>query len=92
LLFRTRRTCSRDAAAIALYAVTRQAWPTRPPKGGYNLRAKRAEILSAQCNGITRVVLSGLAWLQRDHAGWSHAPEPVAGVIGGSPSRWPALR
>jgi cobalt-zinc-cadmium efflux system protein len=51
-----------DAASIglALVAMRLAAWPAR---GRYTFGLKRAEILSAQANGITLLVLAGwLAW------------------------------
>jgi len=49
-----------DAAAIALVLITARL-AARPPAGGYTYGLKRAEILSAQANGITLVLLS--VWL-----------------------------
>jgi len=49
-----------DAASIALVLVTARL-AARPPAGGYTYGLKRAEILSAQANGITLVLLA--AWL-----------------------------
>jgi cobalt-zinc-cadmium efflux system protein len=49
-----------DAASIALVLITARL-AARPPAGGYTYGLKRAEILSAQANGITLVVLA--AWL-----------------------------
>ncbi len=49
-----------DAASIALVLVTARLG-ARPPAGGYTYGLKRAEILSAQANGITLVLLA--AWL-----------------------------
>jgi cobalt-zinc-cadmium efflux system protein len=49
-----------DAASIALVLITARL-AARPPKGGYTYGLKRAEILSAQANGITLVLLA--AWL-----------------------------
>lgn len=49
-----------DAASIALVLITTRL-AARPPKGGYTYGLKRAEILSAQANGITLVLLA--AWL-----------------------------
>src|ERR1700688_2925507 len=49
-----------DAASIALVVVTARL-AARPPAGGYTYGLKRAEILSAQANGITLVLLAG--WL-----------------------------
>jgi cobalt-zinc-cadmium efflux system protein len=49
-----------DAASIALVLITARL-ASRPPAGGYTYGLKRAEILSAQANGITLVLLA--AWL-----------------------------
>src|SRR6202046_136235 len=50
-----------DAASIALVLITaRQA--ARPPAGGYTYGLKRTEIMSAQANGITLVLLA--IWLR----------------------------
>ncbi len=49
-----------DAASIVLVLVTMRL-AARPPGGGYTYGLKRAEILSAQANGITLLLLS--AWL-----------------------------
>jgi cobalt-zinc-cadmium efflux system protein len=49
-----------DAAAIALVLVTTRL-AARPPAGGYTYGLRRTEIMSAQVNGITLVLLA--AWL-----------------------------
>jgi cobalt-zinc-cadmium efflux system protein len=49
-----------DAASIALVLITARL-AARPPAGGYTYGLKRAEIMSAQANGITLVLLA--AWL-----------------------------
>jgi cobalt-zinc-cadmium efflux system protein len=49
-----------DAASIALVIITARL-AARPPTGGYTYGLKRAEILSAQANGITLVLLA--IWL-----------------------------
>jgi cobalt-zinc-cadmium efflux system protein len=49
-----------DAASIALVLITARL-AARPPAGGYTYGLKRAEILSAQANGITLVLLA--IWL-----------------------------
>ncbi|GAA4874085.1 cation diffusion facilitator family transporter [Kitasatospora terrestris] len=49
-----------DAASIAL-ALVAMRLSARPARGGYTYGLKRAEILSAQANGVTLLVLS--AWL-----------------------------
>jgi cobalt-zinc-cadmium efflux system protein len=49
-----------DAASIAL-ALVAMRLAARPPRGGYTYGLRRAEILSAQANGITLLLLA--AWL-----------------------------
>jgi cobalt-zinc-cadmium efflux system protein len=49
-----------DAASIAL-ALLAMRLAARPPRGGYTYGLKRAEILSAQANGLTLLLLAG--WL-----------------------------
>jgi cobalt-zinc-cadmium efflux system protein len=49
-----------DAASIALVLITARL-AARPPTGGYTWGLKRTEILSAQANGITLVLLA--IWL-----------------------------
>ena len=49
-----------DAASIALVLITARL-AARPPAGGYTYGLKRTEIMSAQANGITLVLLA--AWL-----------------------------
>jgi cobalt-zinc-cadmium efflux system protein len=49
-----------DAVSLALVLVTARL-AARPPAGGYTYGLKRAEILSAQANGITLVLLA--IWL-----------------------------
>lgn len=49
-----------DAASIVL-ALTAMRLAARPARGGYTYGLKRAEILSAQANGLTLLLLS--AWL-----------------------------
>ena len=48
-----------DAAAIAL-ALFATRLAARPPSGGFTFGLKRAEILSAQANGLTLLVLGVL--------------------------------
>jgi cobalt-zinc-cadmium efflux system protein len=48
-----------DAGAIAL-ALIAMRLAARPPKGGYTFGLKRAEILSAQANGITMLILGAV--------------------------------
>ncbi|TDC59504.1 cation transporter, partial [Actinomadura sp. GC306] len=47
-----------DAFAIALALVTMRI-AARPPKGGFTYGLRRAEILSAQLNGLTLILLTG---------------------------------
>jgi cobalt-zinc-cadmium efflux system protein len=49
-----------DAASIGLVLITARL-AARPPAGGYTYGLKRTEIMSAQANGITLVLLA--AWL-----------------------------
>ncbi|MEV6932193.1 cation diffusion facilitator family transporter [Dactylosporangium sp. NPDC051485] len=49
-----------DAGAIVL-ALVAMRLAARPPRGGYTFGLKRAEILSAQANGLTMLLLA--AWL-----------------------------
>jgi cobalt-zinc-cadmium efflux system protein len=49
-----------DAASLVLVLVTMRL-AARPPAGGYTYGLRRAEIMSAQANGITLVLLA--AWL-----------------------------
>src|SRR5579863_757461 len=49
-----------DAATITLVLITARL-AARPPAGGYTYGLKRTEIMSAQANGITLVLLA--AWL-----------------------------
>lgn len=67
-----------DAASIVLALVaTRLA--ARPPKGGYTYGLKRAEILSAQANGLTMLLLA--AWLAVEAVRRLIDPPPVAGGL-----------
>jgi len=65
-----------DAAAIALVLITARL-AARPPAGGYTYGLKRAEILSAQANGITLVLLA--AWLGYTAIRHLVTPPAVAG-------------
>ena len=65
-----------DAAAIALVLVTAQL-AARPPAGGYTYGLKRTEIMSAQANGITLVLLA--AWLGYTAIRHLITPPTVAG-------------
>ncbi len=67
-----------DAASIALVlAATKLA--ARPPRGGYTYGLRRMEILSAQANGITLVLLA--IWLGYEAVRRLLAPQPVAGGL-----------
>jgi cobalt-zinc-cadmium efflux system protein len=48
-----------DAASI-FFALVAMRLAARPPRGGFTFGLKRAEILSAQLNGVTLIVLGGL--------------------------------
>jgi len=65
-----------DAASIALVLITARL-AARPPAGGYTYGLKRAEILSAQANGITLVLLA--AWLGYSAIRHLVTPPAVAG-------------
>jgi cobalt-zinc-cadmium efflux system protein len=67
-----------DPASIAL-ALTAMRLAGRPERGGYTYGLKRAEILSAQANGVTLLVLS--AWLCYEAVRRLIAPPEVAGVL-----------
>lgn len=66
-----------DAAALALALIALQL-AKRPPSGGYTYGLKRAEILSAQANGITLLLLA--AWLGYEAITRLIHPEPVRGL------------
>ncbi len=66
-----------DAAAIALVLITARLGD-RPPADGYTYGLKRAEILSAQANGITLVLLA--AWLGYSAIWRLVTPPAVAGA------------
>jgi cobalt-zinc-cadmium efflux system protein len=67
-----------DAAAIVL-ALVAMRLAARPPKGGYTYGLKRAEILSAQANGLTLLLLGG--WLAYEAVHRLIDPPPVAGGL-----------
>lgn len=67
-----------DAASVALVLVTMRL-AARPPRGRYTYGLKRTEILSAQANGITLVVLA--AWLAFEAIRRLIAPPPVTGGV-----------
>ncbi len=65
-----------DAASIALVLITARL-AARPPAGGYTYGLKRTEIMSAQANGITLVLLA--TWLGYTAIRHLIAPPAVAG-------------
>jgi cobalt-zinc-cadmium efflux system protein len=65
-----------DAAALVL-AFVALGLARRPPSGGYTYGLKRAEILSAQANGITLLLLA--VWLGYEAIRRLWDPPPVAG-------------
>ncbi len=67
-----------DAASIALALVTAKI-AARPPRGGYTYGLRRTEILSAQANGITLVLLA--MWLCYEAVRRLLAPQPVTGTV-----------
>jgi cobalt-zinc-cadmium efflux system protein len=67
-----------DAAAIGLALVTARV-AGRPARGGYTYGLRRLEILSAQANGITLVLLA--LWLAYEAVRRLIAPQPVAGGL-----------
>jgi cobalt-zinc-cadmium efflux system protein len=67
-----------DAASIGL-ALVAMRLAARPPRGGYTYGLNRAEILSAQANGITLLLLS--AWLIAEAAHRLLHPPPVVGGL-----------
>jgi cobalt-zinc-cadmium efflux system protein len=67
-----------DAGAIALALFTTRV-AARPPSGGFTYGLKRAEILSAQANGLTLLLLAG--WLGYEAVSRLRAPSPVQGYL-----------
>ena len=65
-----------DAASIGMALVTMRV-AASPPRGGYTWGLRRAEILSAQANGITLVLLA--AWLGYAAIRRLITPQPAAG-------------
>ena len=65
-----------DAASIGL-ALVAMHLAARPPRGGYTYGLRRAEILSAQANGITLLLLA--AWLAIEAVRRLAEPPPVLG-------------
>jgi cobalt-zinc-cadmium efflux system protein len=66
-----------DAASLAL-ALVAMRLAGRPARGGYTYGLKRAEILSAQANGLTLLLLAG--WLTYEAVRRLVHPPEVAGV------------
>jgi len=67
-----------DAAAIGLAIITAKV-AGRPARGGYTYGLRRMEILSAQANGITLVLLA--AWLAYEAVRRLITPHPVTGSL-----------
>ncbi|MEV4557734.1 cation diffusion facilitator family transporter [Kitasatospora sp. NPDC049285] len=67
-----------DAASIAL-ALVAMRLAARPARGGFTYGLKRAEILSAQANGVTLLVLS--AWLGYEAVTRLISPPAVEGGL-----------
>lgn len=67
-----------DAIAIVL-ALIAMRLAARPPAGGYTFGLKRAEILSAQANGLTLLLLGG--WLAYEAVHRLIEPPPVEGGL-----------
>jgi cobalt-zinc-cadmium efflux system protein len=67
-----------DAAAIVLALITVRV-AGRPPSGGYTYGLRRMEILSAQANGITLVLLA--VWLAYEAVRRLITPQPVTGGL-----------
>jgi cobalt-zinc-cadmium efflux system protein len=67
-----------DAASIALALITMKI-AARPPRGGYTYGLRRMEILSAQANGLTLVLLA--LWLCYAAVRRLLAPQPVTGGL-----------
>ena len=66
-----------DAGALVLALVAARL-AERPPRGGYTYGLQRAEILSAQANGLTLVLLA--VWLTVEAVRRLAHPPPVAGL------------
>lgn len=67
-----------DVAAIIL-ALIAMRLAARPPQGGFTFGLQRAEILSAQANGLTLVLLG--CWLAYEAVERLLHPPPVAGEL-----------
>jgi cobalt-zinc-cadmium efflux system protein len=66
-----------DAGALAL-ALVAARMAERPPSGGYTYGLKRAEILSAQANGVTLLLLAG--WIGYEALTRLREPAEVQGA------------
>ena len=69
-----------DAGAIARRARTRPGWPRARPAGRFTFGLGRAEILSAQANGATLLVLAGVIAVEAIRRLWS-APDVDGGFV-----------
>jgi len=67
-----------DAGSIVL-AIIAIRLAARPPRGGYTYGLKRVEILSAQANGLTLLLLA--AWVGYEAIRRLIDPPPVAGAL-----------
>ena len=68
-----------DVGSIVL-ALLAMRLAARPPKGGYPFGLKRAEILSAQANGLSMLILA--AWLAFEAIQrLIHPPEVAGGLV-----------
>jgi cobalt-zinc-cadmium efflux system protein len=66
-----------DVGALAL-ALVAMRLAARPPRGGFTYGLKRAEILSAQANGLALIVLG--AWVGYEAVRRLISPPPTAGL------------
>jgi cobalt-zinc-cadmium efflux system protein len=67
-----------DAVSLVL-ALVAMRLAARPPRGGYTYGLKRTEILSAQANGLTLLLLA--AWLTIEAVRRLIHPAPVVGTL-----------
>jgi cobalt-zinc-cadmium efflux system protein len=65
-----------DVGSLVLVLVTMRL-ANRPPRGGYTYGLRRSEILSAQANGLTLLLLAG--WLGYEAVARLVHPRPVVG-------------
>jgi len=68
-----------DAGAIVL-ALVAMRLAARPPKGGYTFGLKRAEILSAQANGLTMLILAAVLAIEAVRR-LLHPPAVTGGLV-----------